>query len=26
VLGITGDPKLVAAFKLPTEEYEKPPG
>ena len=26
VLGIPGDPKLVAAFKLPTEEYAKPPG
>ncbi|MDQ8166931.1 MAG: FAD-dependent oxidoreductase [Gemmatimonadota bacterium] len=26
VLGITGDPALVAAFKLPTEEYEKRPG
>ncbi len=26
VLGITGDPALVKAFKLPTEEYEKPPG
>lgn len=25
VLGITGDPALVTAFKLPTEEYEKPP-
>jgi glycine/D-amino acid oxidase-like deaminating enzyme len=24
VLGIEGDPKLVKAFKLPTEEYEKP--
>ncbi len=24
VLGIDGDPKLVQAFKLPTEEYEKP--
>ena len=24
VLGIDGDPKLIKAFKLPTEEYEKP--
>ncbi len=28
VLGVTGDPKLVAAFKLPTDQYEapRPPG
>jgi sarcosine oxidase len=26
VLGITGDPALVKAFQLPTEEYEKAPG
>ena len=24
VLGIDGDPELIKAFKLPTEEYEKP--
>lgn len=26
VVGIEGDPKLKAAFALPTKEYERPPG
>jgi len=26
VLGIDGDPVLAKAFKLPTEQYERPPG
>jgi len=26
VLGVDGDPALAKAFKLPTEQYERPPG